>query len=234
MENKKTIIGIIVVIILIIGLVVTAYLYNDFNTKQVKLLTEETNILLQADIITEEINLEIKTEKNYAIVEKSIKEYLLELKNIYEEIDSMGLEINPNDIFSAKNIEDKNFEEIDNIINEYKEKCKNYISEYKKMTEQEEISKNINEKVITNREEYYKELYYTVMLSDAMQEKYNILQTEIEEERDKIYDKLNKIERIKKYLEDNQRYWIIKDEKIQFTNISIMTEYYNLLNTLAD
>ena len=74
MENKKTIIGIIIVVILIIALIVLSYLYYKFNTEQVKKLTEESNILLQMDIATEEIDEEIKTEKNFATVEKAMKE----------------------------------------------------------------------------------------------------------------------------------------------------------------
>ena len=43
MENKKTIIGIVVVVILIITLVGISYFYYKFNTEQVKKLTEESN-----------------------------------------------------------------------------------------------------------------------------------------------------------------------------------------------
>ena len=74
MENKKTIIGIIIVVILIVALVVLSYFYYKFNTEQVNKLTEESNILLQTDISTGEINEEIKTEKNFATVEKAMKE----------------------------------------------------------------------------------------------------------------------------------------------------------------
>ena len=46
MENKKTIIGIIILIVLISALIVVSYFYNDFNTKQKDLLTEEANKIL--------------------------------------------------------------------------------------------------------------------------------------------------------------------------------------------
>ena len=38
----------------------------------------------------------------------------------------------------------------------------------------------------------------------------------------------------KKILEKNKDAWTIKDDKIQFTNLNRMTEYYNLLNKLTD
>ena len=234
MENKKTIIGIIIVVILIIGLIVASYLYSDFNKKQLNLLTDETNTILKSDILTEGINLEIKSEKNYATVEKAIKEYLLKLKNIYSNIDETYNQINPNDIFSAKNIEDKNFEEVDAILANYKEKGENSISEYKELTKEENISKNIKDKNITSRTDYYIDLYNTVMLSDVMKEKYASIENEIERKKDELNNKIEKLGKIEDFLKENNRYWSIKDDKIQFNNVNKMTEYYNLLNKIED
>ena len=80
MGNKKTIIGIIILLILILGIVVFAYSYNKFNSEQMKLLSEESNKILQSNIVTENVDFNIKTKKNYAIVEKAIKEYVIDNK----------------------------------------------------------------------------------------------------------------------------------------------------------
>ena len=72
------------------------------------------------------------------------------------------------------------------------------------------------------------------MLSDAMKEKYNTLEEKIKDEKGKLTEKINKIEKIKEFLEKNTESWTIKDDKIQFTNLNKMTEYYNLLNQLTD
>ncbi len=234
MENKRTIIGIIIVVILIILLIAISYLYNDFNTKQLNLLTEETNNLLEKDITKEEINLDIQTKQNYAVVEKSIKEYMMKLKNIYLEVNEINTQINPNNIFSASNIEDKDFTEINNIIEEYRNKSKECISEYQDLIKDENIIKYIENEKITFRKDYYTNLFKTTMLSDVMKEEYRLIQTDIENEKDEIYSKTSVLERIKKYLEDNDDYWTIKDDKIQFANINRMTEYYNLLNELVN
>ena len=74
MENKKTIVGMIIIIILIIALIAVTILYNNFSETQLNLLTEESNKLIQQDLINEEIDKEIKTQKDYAVVEKTIKE----------------------------------------------------------------------------------------------------------------------------------------------------------------
>ena len=234
MENKKVIVAIVIVVILIIGIVGGTFIFGNFNKEQMKLLTEESNKILQSDISKDNIDFDIKTQKNYAIVEKSIKEYISELKNIYVEIEELNNGINPNNIFTAQNMQDKDLKEIEDIISEYKEKSQSCISELEEMLTEEKISENITKNNFSSRKDYYTELYNTVMLSDVMKKQYNSLEEKVKDEKSKLYDKVNKIDKIKEFLEKNKDAWTIKDDKIQFTNLNRMTEYYNLLNKLTD
>ena len=234
MENKKTIIGIIIVVILIIALAVTSYLFNNFNNTQLNLLTEEANTILKTDILTDGVNEEIKTQKNYAVVEKAIKEYLSKCKNIYSNMEEVNNQINPNDIFSAQNIVDESLETIDSIIADYKEKGENFETEFQDLVKEENIINNITEKNIKPRTDYYMNLYNSIMLSDSMKEKYTTIENAIQSKKYELNYKLDKLEDIKEFLEENKRYWSIKNDKIQFSNINKMTEYYNLLNNLQD
>ena len=101
--------------------------------------------------------------------------------------------INPNIVFSTQNIPEKNLDEIDNIINEYKEKSQNLILEYETLTDEENIIKNIDNANICTRKDYYVELYNEVMLSQKMKNKFADLDEEIKNEKARLYDKLNKI-----------------------------------------
>ena len=234
MENKKVIVAIVIVVILIIGIVGGTFIFGNFNKEQTKLLTEESNKILQSDISKDNIDFNIKTQKNYAVVEKSIKEYISELKNIYVEMEELNSGINPNNIFTAQNMQDKDLKEIEGIINEYKEKSQNCISELEEMLTEEKISENITKNNFSSRKDYYTGLYNTVMLSDVMKKQYNSLEEKVKDEKSELYDKINKIDKIKEFLEKNKDAWTIKDDKIQFTNLNRMTEYYNLLNKLTD
>ena len=234
MENKKVIVAIVIVVILIIGIVGGTFIFGNFNKEQTKLLTEESNKILQSDISKDNIDFDIKTQKNYAIVEKSIKEYISELKNIYVEMEELNNGINPNNIFTAQNMQDKDLKEIEDIISEYKEKRQSCISELEEMLTEEKISENITKNSFSSRKDYYTGLYNTVMLSDVMKKQYNLLEEKVKDEKSKLYDKVNKIDKIKEFLEKNKDAWTIKDDKIQFTNLNRMTEYYNLLNKLTD
>lgn len=234
MENKKTKVAIIIVILLIVGLIVVSYFYNNFNTKQVTVLSEEVNKILEADLMQDSIDFKIKTEKNYAKVEKAIKEHTSKITNIYREMEEIVLGISPNSIFSAQNVQDKKLDEVENIINEYKEKSQNLISEYEELVSTEKIAENINKADISIRKKYYTNLYNEIMLSEAMEKQYNKLGEQIKNEKGRLYDKLNKIQKIKEFLKKNESSWTIEDDKIQFNNLNKMTEYYDLVNQIID
>ena len=234
MENKKTKIAIVIVTLLIIGLIAISYFYNDYNTKQVALLTQEANKILESKLVDYNIDFDIKTEKDYGEVEEAIKEYISSLKNIYVEMQEMVSGINPNSIFSAQNMPEKKLDEIDNIISDYKEKCQNLISEYEELITKEKIEENINNVNFSKREEYYTNLYNEVMLSETMQNKYIELEEEIKNEKAGLYDKLNKIGKMKDFLEEYEDSWEIKAGQVQFKNINKMIEYYNLFNQVID
>lgn len=234
MENKKMTIAIIILIILIIAIVGFNFAFSEFNNKQTNILTEETNKILQSDITKENIDFNIKTERNYAIVEKAIKEYISELKNIYKEISEIDENINPNNIFSAQNMQDKELKAIDEIITDYNDKIQETTDELEDLLKEDKIKENITKREISPRKEYYINLYNTIMLSDVMKTQYSNLESEIKTEKSKLTDKVKQIEKTNEFLKKNSDSWTIKNDKIQFTNLIRMTEYYNLLNKLVE
>lgn len=234
MENKKMTIAIIILIILIIAIVGFNFAFSEFNNKQTNILTEETNKILQSDITKENIDFNIKTERNYAVVEKAIKEYISELKNIYKEISEIDENINPNNIFSAQNMHDKELKAIDEIIADYNDKIQETTDELEDLLKEDKIKENITKREISQRKEYYINLYNTIMFSDVMKTQYRNLESEIKTEKSKLTDKVKQIEKTNEFLKKNSDSWTIKNDKIQFTNLIRMTEYYNLLNKLAE
>lgn len=234
MENKKMTIAIIILIILIIAIVGFNFAFSKFNNKQTNILTEETNKILQSDITKENIDFNIKTERNYAVVEKAIKEYISELKNIYKEISEIDENINPNNIFSAQNMQDKELKAIDEIITDYNDKIQETTDELEDLLKEDKIKENITKREISQRKEYYINLYNTIMFSDVMKTQYRNLESEIKTEKSKLTDKVKQIEKTNEFLKKNSDSWTIKNDKIQFTNLIRMTEYYNLLNKLAE
>ena len=219
---------------MIIAIVGFNFAFSEFNNKQTNILTEETNKILQSDITKENIDFNIKTERNYAVVEKAIKEYISELKNIYKEISEIDENINPNNIFSAQNMQDKELKAIDEIITDYNDKIQETTDELEDLLKEDKIKENITKREISQRKEYYINLYNTIMFSDVMKTQYRNLESEIKTEKSKLTDKVKQIEKTNEFLKKNSDSWTIKNDKIQFTNLIRMTEYYNLLNKLAE
>lgn len=232
MKNKKVIITMIIIIVLILALISGIFMYNNFQQQELRQLTEEANKLLQQDLINDEIDNEIKTKKNYAIVEKTIKEYLTNIKNTYLEIEQLNSTLDADEIFSASNVENKKFKNVDKLVEEDKQKGKENLEKCKNLITEENIIEAIDSQKFSSNKEYYIEVYKTIMLSDSMKKQYEKLEQKVEKSKDKLYNNLTIISNTKKYLENNSKYWSVKDEKLFFQDISIMTGYYNLRNEL--
>lgn len=232
MKNKKVIIIMIIIIVLILAVISGIFMYNKFQQQELKQLTEEANKLLQQDLINDEIDNQIKTNKNYAIVEKTIKEYLTNIKNTYLEIEKLNSALDADKIFSASNVEDKKFKNIGKLVEEDKQKGKENLEKCKDMIKEKNIIEAINSQEISLNKEYYIEIYKTIMLSDSMKKQYEKIEQKVEKSKDKLYDNLTIISNTQKYLESNSKYWSTKDGKLFFQNTSVMTGYYNLRNEL--
>ena len=232
MKNKKVIIIMIIIIVLILAVISGIFMYNKFQQQELKQLTEEANKLLQQDLINDEIDNQIKTNKNYAIVEKTIKEYLTNIKNTYLEIEKLNSALDADKIFSASNVEDKKFKNIGKLVEEDKQKGKENLEKCKDMIKEENIIEAINSQEISLNKEYYIEIYKTIMLSDSMKNQYEKIEQKVEKSKDKLYDNLTIISNTQKYLESHSKYWSTKDGKLFFQNTSVMTGYYNLRNEL--
>lgn len=232
MKNKKVIIIMIIIIVLILAVISGIFMYNKFQQQELKQLTEEANKLLQQDLINDEIDNEIKTNKNYAIIEKTIKEYLTNIKNTYLEIEQLNSALDADEVFSASNVEDKKFKNIDKLVEEDKQKGKENLEKCKDMIKEENIIDAINSQEFSSNKEYYIEIYKTIMLSDSMKSQYEKIEQKVEKSKDKLYNNLIIISNTKKYLENNSKSWSTKDGKLFFQDISIMTGYYNLRNEL--
>ena len=231
MKNKKVIIIMIIIIVLILAVISGIFMYNKFQQQELKQLTEEANKLLQQDLINDEIDNQIKTNKNYAIVEKTIKEYLTNIKNTYLEIEQLNSALDADEVFSASNVEDKRFKNIDKLVEEDKQKGKENLEKCKDMIKEENIIGAINSQEFSSNKEYYIEIYKTIMLSDSMKSQYEKIEQKVEKSKDKLYNNLTIIS-TKKYLENNSKSWSTKDGKLFFQDINIMTGYYNLRNEL--
>ena len=179
----------------------------------------------------DEIDMTIKTKGDYAVVEKTIKEYL----NNYS--------IN---IKEAMNImQDKKMAEIltvDNYKNDGPEftNSKEYISKTKtdfnekmnllmNMTSEEKMMQEIENK---NLDSNFVELYRELMLGDKMEEDLKQMVKSLEEASTTINNILDTQEKVIDLLINNKGKWEVQGKQIQFSTQKLVNEYNDLIRDL--
>ncbi|MCI8362649.1 MAG: hypothetical protein HFJ41_05970 [Clostridia bacterium] len=226
--KKKMIVIVAILALIIVGVI--GY-FATLDLKQGVTLRKEVGTIGKLDITKDEIDMTIKTKGDYAVVEKTIKEYL----NNYS--------IN---IKEAMNImQDKKMAEIltvDNYKNDGPEftNSKEYISKAKtdfnekmelliNMTSEEKMMQEIENK---NLDSNFVELYRELMLGDKMEEDLKEMVKSLEEASTTINNILDTQEKVINLLINNKGKWEVKGNQIQFSTQKLVNEYNDLIRNL--
>lgn len=228
MGNAKLIIAILIVLGLIGGLV-GGFWYMQRNTKQATILQEEMTKLAEANFLEDEIDMEIKTFGNYGKVEETVKEYLNNIKTTYNELKNFGGNTDVTSILSAENIEadEKELTVVEQKVNEYKQKLEELLKKVEDISSEVTIVKAIQDKGVKNN---YIEVYKNIMLNEAVEANLKNAEEKIDDVKLKAEEKIEGIEKVVEFLKKNEKYWEVKDGKLQFNNVNKLGEYYQLLN----
>lgn len=228
MGNAKLIFAIIVVLGLIIG-IIFGFLYMQDNSKQASVLQQEISSLLEKDFINSEIDMTIKSKRNYAKVEKAVKDYLSDVKSLYTQAQKFCDDSEISNIISAENIEadDKELSVLSQKIEEYKNGFEELKNSSKGITNELIIIEKIE---ATGVKQNYVDVYKDIMDNESMKSKLENAQSQIEKELEKTEKQVDGLDKIVRFLKSNSKYWEINDGKLQFTNVNKLTEYYQLLN----
>lgn len=226
--KKKMIVIVAILALIIVGVI--GY-FATLDLKQGVILRKEVDTIGKSDITKDEIDMTIKTKGDYAVVEKTIKEYL----NNYS--------IN---IKEAMNImQDKKMAEIltvDNYKNDGPEfiNSKEYISKAKtdfnekmnlliSMTSEEKMMQEIENK---NLDSNFVELYRELMLGDKMEEDLKQMVKSLEEASTTINNILDTQEKVIDLLINNKGKWEVEGNQIQFSTQKLVNEYNSLISSL--
>lgn len=231
MKNKKMLIGIIiaVVIIAIAGGIVVYTMQN--NAKQLETLNEEAKKLSEMDLLKGNINMEIKTTGKYAIVEKTMKEYLNDTKATMNELIELCNNSDLDNILSSDNVskDAPDFVETKQKLSTFKTQINEYIEKCDKLLSKENIENAINDKGVND---YYKKLYKDLMLDEETSNGLEETRKELKESAEEVNKVIDGLEKVINFLVENKTEWKVSDGKIQFTNLTKLKEYYNILSQM--
>lgn len=232
MKNKKVLIGVIVAVVVVAIALVGGFVYNQQNKiKQENILKEEAEKLAKLDLTKDEIDMDIKTKGKYAIVEKTMKDYMKETQTVMTELIDLFNNSDLDKTLSSENLskDAPEFVETKEKLASLKTKLSEYSEKCDKLLNAENIENAINDKGVSK---YYKELYVNLMLDDETKESIEKENTELKNSIEEVDKAIEGVEKIVNFLTENKDEWTVTDGRIQFKSITKYKEYYQIVNEL--
>lgn len=235
-KSKKKIVITIIAIVVIVFLAAGGFIFYHGN--QVAKLIAEVNKISSVQIIDssgnlieEPIDMEIKTTGSYAIVEKTLKDYMNEIIIGTQELATNFDENKIMNLVSIDNIKQDgpDFINTKEEITKMKESAERYVNKMEELANEENLLSKIDDK---NVGEYYKELYRQLAIDEESGASMRAAVEELKVAQEEAKTALGDLESIFNFLSDNKNEWQIQDEQIMFTTQSAYDEYTNLMASL--
>lgn len=219
-SKSKKIIAIIaiVVVVILIAIVGVGSFVNENVQKQI--ISKEIDKINN----TSEVDKEIKSKGKYADVEKVLKDYVLEYQSVANEIKDQYQNEKFTSILSADNYKNDGpeFTESRKLISDAKAKGEEVKTKLNEMVTDEYKEKRATDNGLSGK---YKDLFV-----DSIQ-----FEKELEEVNstiDNVNNYLAKIEDVFNFLNENKDKWEVKNTRVEFNQISLVTKYNSLITSV--
>lgn len=236
-KSKKKVIIIVTVILvfLIIAGCVAGFLY--YHGQQFALLHVELVNNLNKDIVQSdgtfnpntEIDMEIKTKGNYAIVEKTMKDYLNEIITIGQGVNEICSEEKMAEIMSIENLKNDgpDFVETKQKIAQMKQQITEYINKMIELCNRDTMLSAIDGKGLND---FYKGVYESLIGDEEVWGDFESQIKELEKAKEDINLTFDYINNIIQYLSDNKSSWTIQNNQILFYSQQKLDKYNEIVN----
>lgn len=218
-KSKKSIIIIAIAVVIIIAVVAVVGSFVNENVQK-QLISKEIDKINN----TSEVDKEIKSKGKYADVEKVLKDYVLEYQSVANEIKDQYQNEKFTSILSADNYKNDGpeFTESRKLISDAKAKGEEVKTKLNEMITDEYKEKRATENGLSGK---YKDLFV-----DSIQ-----FEKELEEVNstiDNVNNYLAKIEDVFNFLNENKDKWEVKNTRVEFNQISLVTKYNSLITSV--
>ena len=227
MKNK---IGIIIGILVLVVVGVIGY-FASADLAQAATLRKEIAVIAESDITKDEIDMEIKTKGDYAVVEQTIKEYMNKYSITCKEVMAILEDEQMAEILSAENYKNdrpdfiKSKEYIETTRKNFNEKVTLLIE----MTSEETMKLAIEDKGL---DENFKELYNELMLGEELKVDLQEAKTSLEQSNVAINNILDIQEKVINMLIENKGKWEVEDDQIVFSTQTLVDQYNGFISSL--
>lgn len=234
-KSKKKIIITIVAVVVIVLLLIAAFI--GYHYSQLKILTEEVNKVSTTEYINADgtvkedasVDMEIKTKGSYAIVEKTLKDYMNETIEVVKE--SSDVENAISDLSGISSIDQiaydaPDFTETKQKISDARQKTLEYFNKLKEKSNKDNLLNAIDDK---NVGDYYKELYKRLAIDEESSQSLDSALSELESQEGIIEGVFDYFSNIINFLSENQDAWVIEDGQVLFYNQTKLNEYNTIV-----
>ncbi len=230
MKKSKIILIIAIVVILAIIAIFAYSIVSELG--QENKLNEEMNeistIIASNDYTEEEINKRLDervTDGDYGKVENAAKTYLKDVIKLNIELSQIVNNGELSTMLTSNNYQEDGpeFTKTKEYISSTTQRLEEMKKEYEEYMSTEKVMSYIEKE---NVDEYYVELYKTIMGESSYEE--------ISSSIDQLIDVLNKSNNIIDFLIENKGSWEIQDDMIVFSTNEQIEEYNNLISQLSD
>ena len=231
MSNKKKFFIIFLFIILDSFLLVGYLVIRD--NANLNTLKKEVNELNKLDMTKDRYNRRIRTSGSYALVEKTIKNYLDDYSLGIQDIKDIMNDEELKKVLSYDNYQKDGFEFTESFsLLEKKEKdFNNNIDKLLENSKKETIEKYIDEKV---EDEYYNNLCTELMITDNRMKEFDKTKKTLEEIKTKVNNVIGVSREVLNLLKDNKDNCVLEDNQIKFKSKSVYDKYNELVSKIKE
>jgi len=231
MSNKKKFF-IIFLFILLDSFLLVGYLVIRDKTNLTN-LEKEVKEINKLDITKDKFNRRIKTSGDYALVEKTIKNYLNNYSKGVQEVKGTMNDTKLTKVLSFDNYSTDGFEFVESFkyLNSTKESFNKEIDLLIKKSDKEYIEKYIDKKIKDN---YYNNLCNELMITKERTKSFEETKKTLEEIKSKVNKVIDTSTEVLNLLKDNKDDCVLEEGQIKFKSKAVFDKYNELINKIKE
>ncbi len=207
--------------------------YFGYQKYQEYLLSRETDKIGNLDILNDKVDTKIYTSGDYAIVEKTMKDYISDYGKVSQQVIALVDDDTLKNLLTVERIEQdgKEFNETLTYLNQKKTDIETVMNQMIAMTSDQEIMNAIKK---TNVPVSYQNLYRKMMLDSDIAGALKQEQNDLIDTREKTIAFIDDYIKIFEFLKANDSSYMISNGQILFQNESLYQQYQTLVNNLQN
>ena len=231
MSNKKKFF-IIFLFILLDAFLLVGYLVIRDKTN-LNDLNKEINEINKLDITKDKYNRRIKTSGEYALVEKTIKNYLNDYSEGVQEVKSTMNDSKLTKVLSFDNYSTDGFEFVESFkyLNTTKEYFNKEIDSLIKKSDKKYMEKYIDKKI---SDKYFNNLCNELMVTEERIKSFEETKKTLEEIKTRVNKIIDTSTEILNLLKDNKDDCVLEDGQIKFKSKPVFDKYNELVNKIKE